>query len=448
MGIDITRNPELGQVWTSPHIANLMVQTTFRNLSTLPPYQILDPAVGPGTFLEAFHREMEHVADKIHFSAYDTDPRMCAYTGSVCSKYGLSIDIQNEDFILSNISVEFDAVIMNPPYIRHEKIPAERKRLYYKKMEDAIGEKIDHRSNLFVLFLLKAILHLRPGGILCAIVYDSIMNSNYGVKTMQLLENFVEVLSNDEAKAPFGDAIIDARIICWRKKTTKTSLPHLSQQCSSSNSKTVPLETLLRTMRGTALPYRKIFVAKQGDRYFKQAVPIVIKQRNPNLLTCDEYDLAYLNATTEIQRWLKDRMEEQGLSVRPALVKPITGVLCLNYYLRDRPRHILNCKGYPISDNYYVSTPLGSFSAKAAWILLNSDLFLGPILARARNQGHGLKKLQAYEYRSALVPNWNLLSFENVKRLESAADNFLGRSTTYEEFRSLASQLAMEVFDV
>ena len=424
-----------------------MVLTTLGNLPTKPLYNVLDPAVGPGTFPTAFQQELHHTTGKIQFSVYDTDTRMCEYTKSVCSSYDFTLNIHNEDYLLSDVTETFDAVIMNPPYIRHERISSELKRIYYAKIEESLGEKVDRRSNLFVLFLLKSILLLNPDGILCAIVYDSIMNSRYGTSAMRLLDNFAEVLSNDEVKAPFGDAIIDARIICWRKKN-KTAQPALSPQHTSTHpSAIVPLETLLKIARGTALPYRKIFIAKPEDQYFSQAHPIVIKQRNPDLLTCVDYDRAYLVAKPKIRAWLQDRLAEQSLSARSTFIKPITGPLCFNYYLRNRPRHILNLLGYAISDNYYVSFPLDEFPVKAAWILLNSDLFLIPILAKARNQGHGLKKLQAYEYRSALVPNWRRLSVKKIETLIKAADGFIEKPTTYNDFRSMATKLATEVFD-
>ena len=69
-------------------------------------------------------------------------------------------------------------------------------------------------------------------------------------------------------------------------------------------------------------------------------------------------------------------------------------------------------------------------------------------MAKARNQGHGLMKLQAYEYRSALVPNWMLLSQEKINILVSAANHFLKHPMTYEEFRASATNITTEMFNV
>ncbi len=447
MDIDLERKPELGQVWTPASCALRMAQLVLDYYKGQPAYTVLDPAVGPATFQQAFHQLLANTSIPIRFSGYDTDERMCNYTQTFCDTHGLSIEVFNKDFILADIKEECDAVIMNPPYIRHEKIPIDTKRTYYARIEQAIGEKIGGRSNLYVLFLLKSMLHLRPGGIMCAIVYDAIMHSQYGLKTIRQLEKFAEMLSNDAIQAPFGDAIIDARIICWKKRDNKKTTV-LSPPSRVQADDRIPLEKLLKTVRGTALPYRKIFIAQPNDPFFAEATPFFIKQHNPNLFTCEEYKLAYLNASPELQKWLHVKMSEYKYMDRPACVKPITGAICFNYYLRDRPRHILNQKGFAISDNYYVSTPYDDFPVKAAWLLLNSDLFIFPILACARNQGHGLQKLQAYEYRSALVPNWNNLSKDDIELLVSTANTLLLEGGTYEIIREKATKLAMKVFNV
>ena len=452
---DIERIPELGQVWTPPDCAFSMVKALMGYLIGEPPYRILDPAIGPATFIEAFSRYFSDQDIPIRFSAYDIDQRMCNYTQDYCRTHNIKMCVHNNDFILSDIDEMFDGIIMNPPYIRHEHISVETKNAYYTKIEHDIGEKIERRSNLYVLFLLKSILYLSSGGVLCAILYDAIMHSHYGINAMNLLDKYADLLSNDEVKAPFGDAIIDARIICWRKRETTKNISPKRKQISVQSDKNVPLGSLLKTVRGTALPYREIFLAKSDDPFFTKASPYFFKQRNPNLLTCEEVSYAYLDANLELQKWLKSRIQnlksknqnKEYKNEKTLCVKSITGSLCFNYYLRDNPRHILNQKGYAISDNYYVSTPNNNFPSKAAWILLNSDIYLTAIMTQARNQGHGLLKLQAYEYRSALVPNWMLLSQDKINILISAADHFLKENVTYEEFRATATKIAMEMFN-
>jgi hypothetical protein len=58
-----------------------------------------------------------------------------------------------------------------------------------------------------------------------------------------------------------------------------------------------------------------------------------------------------------------------------------------------------------------------------AWFaVLNSASACAELLARARNQGNGLSKLQLFEYRRARVPNIDLLPARALSRL-----NELGR---------------------
>ena len=85
------RIAELGQVWTPPNCAFYMVKVLMGNLVGEPPYQILDPAIGPATFLKAFSRYFPNHVIPIRFSAYDIDKRMCIYTQDYCRKNNIDI---------------------------------------------------------------------------------------------------------------------------------------------------------------------------------------------------------------------------------------------------------------------------------------------------------------------------------------------------------------------
>ena len=446
MNIDLKKKPELGQVWTPEDCAIRMATIILENCNCSNTCRILDPAVGPATFPKAFKKLSR--TDSIKFSVYDTDERMCQYTECFGIQNNVNVDVYNEDFLLAKVSTKYDAIIMNPPYIRHEQIPTLKKEKYYDEIESAINEKLDRRSNLFILFLFKSMLQLASGGVMCAIVYDAIKHSKYGIKAMQILNKYLDLLCDIAVKAPFGDAMIDAQIICWEKRniTCHDTRPSIAELPKSSNY--VALECLLNIVRGTALPYRKVFIANPTDKYYSDAKPIFMKQRDPNLLICEEFDRAYIEASLEVQDWLKDRMQYLELPSRKSFVKPITGEICFNYYLRNHPRHLLNTSNAPISDNYYVSTPVNNFPAEAAWLLLNSDLYLLPIMSCARNQGNGLLKLQSYEYRSAIVPDWRLLSAESIKKLVSTAHEVIKSPISYVDFRNKATVLAREVFHV
>lgn len=61
------------------------------------------------------------------------------------------------DFMAYPIKEKFSSIVGNPPYVRHQDILPETKKLLNDEMFDA-------RSNLYLHFIAKCIRHLKPGG--------------------------------------------------------------------------------------------------------------------------------------------------------------------------------------------------------------------------------------------------------------------------------------------
>ena len=92
-------------------------------------------------------------------------------------KYGL-----NPNVIESYIVHPVDIVVMNPPYVRQESIPPERKKYY-------VGTyKLDKKSDLYVYFFMRALRLLKPNGYVSAITSDKWLETTYGEK----LQNFLK----------------------------------------------------------------------------------------------------------------------------------------------------------------------------------------------------------------------------------------------------------------
>ena len=204
----------------------------------------------------------------------------------------------------------------------------------------------------------------------------------------------------------------------------------------------------MKISRGYSIPYRDAFVIPDITGVKFPTKEILIKQKNPNIFTCESTSRIVAstcdkNAVSYIKRHLKLDQDPKRIHLSH---KERIGDLCFNYYLRDRPRHLFNARRVLVADNFYVGTVLNDFPVKAAWVLLNSDLYLQAILSCGRNQGNGLIKLQAYEYKSVLVPDWMRLSKDCVAKLVSVADVLLATKPDYLTFRSKASAITNEVF--
>ena len=77
--------------------------------------------------------------------------------------------LQFMDFFDFSLQRKFDQIILNPPYLRQE---------LFKSNQTHQG--ISNRSDLYVYFILKSILHLQKNGCLVAIISDSWLFGEFG----------------------------------------------------------------------------------------------------------------------------------------------------------------------------------------------------------------------------------------------------------------------------
>lgn len=415
------RNESLGQVWTPSAIARKMAERLNRELHD--GAKILDPACGPGTFIEALSIESEY---KLNIDNYDVDERFILYLND--KFYGNKIRHKNycDDYLNVKLSESYDAVILNPPYIRHEEI--NNKVVYKRYIEKELGTTISSRSNLLVYFLLKSIIDLKPGGYLTAIVYDAIEHTVYGRSALEIIETLMETVECEGLLTPFDGALVDAKIYLMRKRIEKKtfSLP----KESGSQNELVPLSSLLTTVRGTSFVKRAVFFAQDCDPYYEFSEDILVKVGTLKTYQARPDKRAYLLSSEseygdDFKNWLSSRAEQAGKKGVKLTNKKVNNKILFNYYLRNKPKHIWNVENTYVSDNFYASTPLSDFPAEVAWLLMNSDLFSDCLLRKARNQGNGLFKLQLFEYKDALIPNWNLLNLEQVLQLKNIAEELI-----------------------
>lgn len=442
---DLNLNPKFGQVWTPWTIALEMVSMSIKAFGNSSINRILDPACGPATFSKALYEEQIKFAS---LNCYDIDERMTSFTKMVNSSVGFEgITIKKDYLADTSLEQSYDIVIMNPPYIRQELIPINDKKSYHQYINDKLGCALDKRSNLFVLFMLKGIIDLNSNGIMCAIVYDAINHSQYGKKALATLNQHAELLDSKHVQAPFNGVLIDAQILVFRKRAmplaNTTHIPLLKYKAG-----TVSLGQLIDTKRGTALQYRKAFLANEKDPFFNKATPFFCKQSTLNELKVKANSKAYLfdsesAIAPNLAAWLKSKLEEVGIEKNLGLTHSTkTGPLLFNYYIRKAPRHLWNPDMVTVSDNFYVSVPKHGFPPIAAWLLLNSDAFITPILSCGRNQGSGLTKLQVFEYKQAVVPDWSMLSEYEVQELVSVASKATENNLGYSEIIKIANRTA------
>ncbi len=81
-----------------------------------------------------------------------------------------------------------DIIVMNPPYVRQESIPNDKK-MYYSSNYNVNGKPINKKSDLYCYFILRALNLINPDGIISVISSDKWLETGYGEDLQKALSS-------------------------------------------------------------------------------------------------------------------------------------------------------------------------------------------------------------------------------------------------------------------
>lgn len=144
-----------GQFWTPAWVAKAMAAYVLEHC----PAVVFDPAVGAGAFFTAC-RGLGYTGD---FAGCESDASALTQA--------LSAGLDSRDLRQVELRDFFDApegkypaIVSNPPYLRHHRIPPALKLRLQSHARVRYGLEIDGRAGLHVHFLLRCLERLAPGG--------------------------------------------------------------------------------------------------------------------------------------------------------------------------------------------------------------------------------------------------------------------------------------------
>ncbi|WP_370690938.1 Eco57I restriction-modification methylase domain-containing protein [Helicobacter cappadocius] len=123
---------------------------------------ILEPSCGDGAFLD-------HLPS--HAVGIELDSRVIK-----------NKNVKNIDFFSYSIENKFDTIIGNPPYVAYKEINDNTKTLLY-----SYSRLFDNRTNLYLLFIYKCILHLKNSGELIFITPRDFLKLTSSIKLNEFL---------------------------------------------------------------------------------------------------------------------------------------------------------------------------------------------------------------------------------------------------------------------
>ncbi|MEW6181422.1 MAG: N-6 DNA methylase [Chloroflexota bacterium] len=157
---------EKGQFWTPDWIAEPMIEYILADKGG----QIFDPAVGTGAFFRAAKKIANEKGLMVSFTGMEIDPSTLIHA----YKYGLDQNdlalVRIGDFVLQPPKEKFQAIVANPPYIRHHRLKPEIKLQLKQVAIQIVGKQLDGRAGLHIYFLIRALSLLHENGRLAFIM--------------------------------------------------------------------------------------------------------------------------------------------------------------------------------------------------------------------------------------------------------------------------------------
>jgi tRNA1(Val) A37 N6-methylase TrmN6 len=241
-----------GTVLTKPIVVDAMLDMVgyfdFKNLSSV---KIVEPAAGDGAYaipiIERLYNSsinfgfsFQNALNNVHFCEMDEamsntlKERIIEKLNDYSSVLPESMIITG-DFLLADIS-DCDIVVGNPPYVRHENIPDEKKVIYRK-----IFGTFSHRSDIYIAFFEKSLRALKQEGVLSFICSNRWIKNQYGEKLRKFIGlNFsLEEIIDLEETNPFEENVIAYPAIATIRKSKNKIVPKYYKLDNLNNLKTI-----------------------------------------------------------------------------------------------------------------------------------------------------------------------------------------------------------------
>lgn len=223
MNLNIER---LGQVFTPTNIVKCMLKLVKNN------GRFLEPSCGNGAFLQNLPNNKVGIE----------------LDSNIACKEALQLDFFNY-----SLSEKFDTIIGNPPYVRHQDILDSTKFLL-----NAFNI-FDKRSNLYLFFIYKSILHLNNGGELIFITPRDFLKNTSSTRLNDFIFNHGTITDFIDLgdKKIFKNAQPNCAI--WRfEKDNFTRKTNENQIFLCANSQ------LFFTRKSYMIPFKDLFFVKVG----------------------------------------------------------------------------------------------------------------------------------------------------------------------------------------
>ncbi|MDD3535218.1 MAG: N-6 DNA methylase [Candidatus Cloacimonetes bacterium] len=206
---------KFAQVFTPYEIASFMLDWVLQK----EPANMLEPAFGLGAFSRVCIEEYQKTPE---ITGCELDPEIHKIAEELFQPF-TNVKIDNADYIFHDWDTKYDAIVCNPPYLKFHDYDNKQ---VLGEIERRTGYKFGLSSNLYTMFIIKAIYQLSNGGRASFIVPTEFLNSNYGVAIKRFL------LDTKVLRYIF---VVDYNALAFSKVLTTSSILLLQNDASAES---------------------------------------------------------------------------------------------------------------------------------------------------------------------------------------------------------------------
>ena len=456
---------DLGQIFTRDLVAEYMVSLFTLEDKAL----ILDPCFGEGAFLTALKK-----TGKYNAFGYEIDKRL--FENNKANFKGFILN--NEDFLQATPKKKFDGIIMNPPYIRHEKIN-EMASLGVSKdilFKNSLYSELPSTANMYMFFIVKAISLLKKKGELIVIFPGSWLQARNGdrFETALYRNCSVERQIHISGQVFEKSALVDVIILKLRKDGEKRqAVPEFVRlNCNKlekyeNETKSVVINfnssfsSISKVRRGLTTGCNNMFInpnISEPGHYLRPIIstPKQLKGYSTNgalvdeLIVIDRENLKNPVIKAFVADWENRILREDNPKTFVQKIKEhkewfrlhlfsCRGII-FSYFVRNDMKFVYNDTDNIIRDNFYILYP--KIDKWLCFSLLNNLYTYYQLECVGKKYGKGLLKIQRYDIESLKFPDIKMITLKDILRLKCLGKKLAnsGEKMLVEEITTILSR--------
>ncbi len=456
---------DLGQVFTSQAVASYMA-----SLLHIPSNaSVLDPCFGNGAFIRAC-LELGFA----NIEGFEIDRELFE---AVKGRYP-GLTLYHGDFLKADETRRYDAVIMNPPYIRQEKIDELKPLGITKKRirKNPIYAGLPTTANMYMYFIVKALKLLENNGEMAVIFPGSWLKAKSGRDFETLLKSLASVERQIHISGTIfeKEALVEVIILKLKKgpapsaglveyielKNGKLQKADLHEAERETISLPVRFSEYAFVRRGLTTGCNGLYINPpiEEEDARQCLIPILSSPKDicgyttraasADRLLCPGGEDMPDSVARYLKAWEKKIRKERSPKTLYERIRdhkpwfPITPVdsrgILFSYFVRNDMKFVLNDGEVLARDNFYVITP--QIPVYLLFALLNNLYTYYQLESSGKKYGAGLLKLQRYDIENLTFPDINHMEEKDKETLVSLAMTMTAENRT--QVRGMTEVLA------